>query len=111
MHREAHESGNALPRDAKWPARPTKQPSFGGDPERPVGLRQDFIHNIARQPTCSRVTLPFPVPSPLDESPALQPNPQRVLPVLEGGVDRSAKADGSVDLLPAFLVSDQQSIG
>src|ERR1017187_860937 len=34
-----------------------------------------------------------------------------MLPVLEGGIDNSAQADRSVDLLPAFLVPDQQPIG
>src|ERR1035438_7173430 len=76
MHRETNQSRNFLPQDAGLPACPAKQPSFGGGPERPVGPRQDLVHNTAGQPACRRVTLPFPVPPPLGESPARQPNPR-----------------------------------
>jgi len=111
MNRETIQSGDLLPPDSRFSTFASQQPSLGAHPEGLAVLRKDLVNDVACQAAGCRVASPLLVASPLGQSPARHPNPQRALPVLENRIDRSPKTDRPVDLLPALAIPNQQSIG
>ena len=84
------------------------QPSLGARPHGSARLRQNLVGQIAGQPAGCRVALPLPVASPLNQSAAGHPDPQRMLAVLQNRVHHPRQARAAIDLPPSLPVVDQQ---
>src|SRR5580693_7360660 len=108
MYGEPVQPFDLLPPNSRWTAITSQQPSLGANPQCSIGPGLDFIHDIARQTAGSGVAFPLLIPTPLDQTPARQTDPQRVPPVLENRIHGSAETESAVDFLPVFPLPNQQ---